>query len=276
MSMAVGARDPVSVAVICMTLLVAYLLVLLPNRRLFALSADARKLMRFMGLKHQEGRIRFFVATFREQTGRDLEGRPFSYASLPRNDVEAMIEIVAVLAKYGVLKEARNPLELLIDEHQALGSQVDSLVYIGGPRVSGYAQELVDRDGLVSFEPTPNSEMLTLRIGGGLDRGYSMRPPSPDFGRTMEDALGDNTYGCVMKRVDPEVVRFSVWGLDARGTVAAAHWLATSWKRLPTDFGIDLEDSFTAVVRVPPRSFYAARPRRADAPEAEPPLLLPD
>jgi hypothetical protein len=78
MSMVAGARQPASVIVMCVTLLAAYLAVLLPNRRLFALSTDARRLIKFMGLTREERRIRFCIAIFENTQAEGLRGDSFT------------------------------------------------------------------------------------------------------------------------------------------------------------------------------------------------------
>ncbi|HWB70958.1 MAG TPA: hypothetical protein VG452_01975 [Egibacteraceae bacterium] len=54
-----------------------------------------------------------------------------------------MIEVVAVLARHGLLEETHNILELLVDEEAARTARVDCLVYTGGPRVSRYGCSLL-------------------------------------------------------------------------------------------------------------------------------------
>jgi hypothetical protein len=254
--------------------LVIFLAIFVAKRRYLGLSAEARRLIRFLGLTSGRVGIRFCIPTYKNVETKDINGVSFTYSSHAETDVAAMIEIFTLLARNDLVQETRNPLKLVITEEDKVRLDVETIVNIGGPRISRYVSGLIQEDPIVSYELVGKSEEIAITIGGGLNRRYSMRPPKRQKKRTDEDTLREATYGCVMKRVMDKPSHFAIWGLDARGTLAAAHWLVREWKNLEGEYEIKNDASFTAIVRVPAGWHHAQKPIWMEH-NGDEPLLLP-
>ena len=275
--MLVGDRDPRSVAIMSATVLAAYLVVFLlnerkENRELAQWRGAAEQLRRFLGLgssdRHAE--VRFQVPCV-EARHHPLEDLSYQVNSLALDDVRAVIEIVSLLVEFRIVRDSQtiNPSRLFIKKDVVPEFRAGALFLVGGPLPNRFVRRMIADSPHIAFEDWGEEIGIVLKDDPG--RKFTMKPPRGT--RSIEDALLEATYGCVMKTVENQVTRFAIWGLDARGTVGAAHWLTSNWSGLKQEFDIGLDQPFTAVLRLGAEEFlHAQRPRC----EPGQPLLLPE
>jgi hypothetical protein len=269
--MLVGDRDPSSVAIMSASVLAAYLVVFLLNevrehRESAKRKKDAAKLRCFLGLSERKGEVRFYVPVV-EAEHHPSQDLTYRVDSLALGDVRAVVEILSSLVEFGIISDSEtiNPSRLFIKENVVRDFRAGALFLVGGPIPNRHVRTMLSDNPHIRFEDWGGEIGIVLK--DDPSRRFTMKPPRGE--RSIDDALAEPTYGCVVKAVEKHITRLAIWGLDARGTVGAAHWLTSHWRTLKEDFDIEPDQPFTVVLRLGPE-----KDLHADKPSREPGRLL--
>jgi hypothetical protein len=249
---AVGSRDPVSVAIMAATLFAAYMLSFLTITRSsfgrrFMVWRDDDKLGTFLGIPAEGGRVGIYLPTV-EARHEPQQGEPYAVRSMAFADVKAVIEIVCLLDQFDITRGASafRPSNLFISETSVDGFDGSTLFLIGGPLPNVFVSDIVRKHPYIGFEDL-SSELRLTCVDLPTD-SFVIRPSRQK--RSIQQVEQEPTYGCVMKLRNGRRTTFAIWGLDERGTRGAAQWLSDHWPELYKEFQ---EGEFAAIIRFPER-----------------------
>lgn len=273
LAVTLGPREPLAVGIVVAALLIAYLVQMFwparrVRRRTEALMMRDKELAAFLSLGERGGLVGIFVPISEaEHAPRSVE--PYLVRSVALAHVQAVVEVVSLLSQLDKSAEtsAFEPSNLFVDEGTVDSFRGSTLFLVGGPLPNVFVRRLVDDDPALELEEA--GEEIRLLCGREQTITFAIRPPRG--GRSIQEVEEEPTYGVIQKVTRGGRATFALWGLDERGTRGAARWLATSWRRLSTEFeGAD----FSVVVRFPAGRTYAPDDV-VRHPEPELPLMVP-
>jgi len=248
-AVAVGPRDwqamLISAGLVVVVFLLFALAVVRVERKGTKRAAEAGRLAGFLGLPPQGGRVGVFTPV--HLVDHDPEqGEPYHVRSVAMSHVQAIVELVSLLSEVDVEREEASfePSSLFVSEEAVDRFRGSPLFLVGGPLPNRYVAGLVEEDPHLALED--DGREIRLRCTG-LAEAFSILPPRGD--RTIEQVERATTYGVVQKASVGSRTVFALWGLDSRGTIGAARWLATRWAMAEEEFGVA---DFKAILRFLP------------------------
>lgn len=265
--------EPLTIAIIAVTVLAAYLVLLFvvtrsEARRRASLVVRDEKLARFLGVPKEGGLVGIFVP-IHDAEHRPEGSEPYHVRSVPLAHVQAVVELVSLLAQLSSSPDsgAFEPGNLFVDETAVDSFRGSTLILVGGPLPNLFVARMVEENPYLELED--RVDQIRLRCQGLPGDGFAIRPARAD--RTIRDVERETTYGVVQKLAREGRTTFAIWGLDERGTRGAARWLATSWRQADDELA---DRDFTAIVRFPPGRTYAPD-RLVHHPHPGCPVLVP-
>lgn len=240
------------------------------------LTQEGKQLAMLLGFsagreKQPRGEVRFFVPSC-DTTFSPREHLSYHVRALAMGDVCAVVELAQMLARSNLAFGSGNisSANLFIEDVEVRRFSEGTLFHVGGPLPNVHVEDMIAQSPLVGYEDHMAQDgTIAIVVKQPVRREFAMRPPWHD--RSILDTESESTYGCVMRDSTIGRPRFAVWGLDARGTVGAARWLAQTWHKLP-EYRIRLGEDFVAVMRILPRVEIAEAPVRVSEEHA---LLAP-
>lgn len=257
---------PVAVGIVAGSLLAAFFVVLLVERR--SVVRDA-KLARFLGIPPTGGEVAIFVPI--HETEEHPEGaEPYWVKSLSVAHVQAVVELATLLGKLSSSDTgAFRPQDLFVHETDVDSFRGSTMFLVGGPLPNPFVGQMIEDSPHLELEDSVDEIALRCK---GLPRDrdrFVIRPPRGE--RTADQVERETTYGVVQKVAGERLTKFALWGLDERGTRGAARWLAENWSRPAKEFD---EDDFVAIVQLPPLGTHDPHPVELH-PDPSCPILIP-